>query len=66
MQSSMSLIHKLKQLDGAISYDGECSTQVVFELKNGKTLRIGITDDDVAEVPGIWCDQYQGLLGEFK
>lgn len=28
------LIQKLKLLEGAISYDGECSTQVVFLLAN--------------------------------
>lgn len=60
------LISRLKRLAGAISYDGECSSQVVFKLANGKTLRIGITDTDVAETPGIWCDQYEGLFKEFK
>ena len=54
-------IDKLKKLDGAIPYDGDCSSQVIFRLANGKTLRIGITDDDVAETKGIWCDQYTGL-----
>lgn len=57
-----SLIHKLKQLDGAIPYDGDASVQVVFKLANGKTLRIGMTE----EVDSIWCDQYEGLFGEFK
>jgi len=51
-------IDKLKKLDGAINLDGECSAQVLFELKNGKTLRIGITDDDVATELGLWADQY--------
>ena len=54
-------IDKLKKLDGAIGYDGSCSSQVVFRLANGKTLRIGITDDDCTDTPGIWCDQYEGL-----
>lgn len=52
---------KLKKLDGAVDYDGDCSTQVVFRLANGKTLRIGNTDDDCSDNPGIWCDQYEGL-----
>ncbi len=64
---SYELIQKLKKLDGAIPYDGECSSQVVFKLANGKTLRIGITDADTfeeGEDPGIWCDQYEGLFKE--
>lgn len=55
---------ELKKLDGAISYDGDASVQVVFKLANGKTLRIGVTDDDVADRPGLWCDQYEGLNRE--
>lgn len=55
----------LKKLDGAIEYDGNASVQVVFKLTNGKTLRIGITDEDVAidhsSTLGLWCDQYEGL-----
>jgi len=54
-------IDRLKKLDGAIPYDTDCSSQVVFRLANGKTLRVGITDNDVAETPGIFCDQYEGL-----
>lgn len=57
----VSFIQRLKALDGAIPYDGDASAQVVFRLANGKTLRIGVTDDDVAEEPGLWCDQYEGL-----
>ena len=52
------LIDLLKNLPGAINYDGECSVQVVFKLSDGKYLRIGITDSDV--VPEMadkyWCD----------
>lgn len=54
-------ISELKKLDGAIPYDGDASVQVVFKLANGKNLRIGITDSDVADKPGLWCDQYEGL-----
>ena len=54
-------IAELKKLDGAIDYDGDCSCQVIFRLANGKTLRIGITDDDVAARLGLTCDQYEGL-----
>ena len=61
-----SFIQQLKELDGAIPYDGDASVQVVFKLANGKTLRIGETDTDTGADPGPWCDQYQGLFGEFK
>lgn len=61
MNPDENFIAELKKLDGAIKYDGDASVQVMFKLANGKTLRIGITDDDVAERKGIWCDQYQGL-----
>ena len=60
--SDVDFIRRLKTLDGAIPYDGDASVQVVFKLANGKTLRIGVTDDDVADRPGLWCDQYPGLL----
>jgi len=36
---------------------GECSVQAQFKLANGKILRIGSTDDDVAAFPGqLWAD----------
>ena len=55
------LIHFLKQVPGAVSYDGEVSSQVVLPLKNGGHIRIGITDSDVAEEQGLWFDKYEGL-----
>ena len=59
--SEYRFIDKLKKLDGAIEYDGSCSSQVIFRLANGRTLRISRTDDDVAVTPGLHCDQYEGL-----
>lgn len=56
----LDLITKLKGLEGAISYDGDASCQVVFMLTNGKTLRFGVTDDDVGSGM-LWVDQYEGL-----
>ncbi|MCD6301058.1 MAG: hypothetical protein J7L82_03195 [Staphylothermus sp.] len=61
-QDIFNFIKKLKLLDGAINYDGDASIQVLFILSNGKTLRFGITDDDVTDKPGLWVDQYKGLL----
>jgi hypothetical protein len=58
------LIRLLKKVPGAVSYDGDCSVQVVLPLEGGGHIRVGITDDDVAEVQGLWFDQYGGLLGE--
>ena len=60
----VNFINKLKTLDGATNYDGTASAQVIFVLDNGKTLRFGITDDDVTDSPGLWFDQYEGLLIE--
>lgn len=59
------LIDALKKLDGAFSYDGDASNQVVFKLKNGKILRIGCTDSDVGS-GNLWIDQYNGLNDELK
>lgn len=50
------LINKLAKVPGACTFLGECSTQVSFRLKNGKVLRFGVTDDDVAEKQGLWFD----------
>ncbi len=58
------LIQELKKVDGAIPYDGNASCQVVFLLKNGKTLRFCVTDDDVAMHKGLVIDQYEGLNRE--
>ena len=57
----LSLIRLLKGCEGAIDYDGSASSQVLFMLANGKTLRFGVTDDDVTDKPGLWVDQYPGL-----
>ena len=51
-------IEQLKKIEGAIDYDGNYSTQVMFKLANGKNLRIGIGDEENSE---IFCDQFEGL-----
>jgi len=48
-------LDELKTLPGAIDYDSDCCSQVVFKLANGKNLRIGYDED------GLWCDNYEGL-----
>ncbi len=55
------LIKLLKKVAGAINYDGDASTQVMFKMRDGKNLRIGITDEDVAPGQGLWFDDYEGL-----
>ena len=60
------LIQELKKVKGAISYDGDCSVQVLLPTTDNKYLRVGVTDDDVAEKPGIWFDYYEGLNNELN
>lgn len=55
------LIRFLKKVKGAINYDGEASVQVYIPLEDGSNLRIGRTDDDVADQQGLWFDFYGGL-----
>ena len=59
----VAFIEYLKTLKGGLQYDGDASCQVIFQLKNGKNLRIGITDDDLCDKDsiGLWVDQYEGL-----
>jgi hypothetical protein len=63
-EQAQELIALLKKVPGAISYDGDASSQVVLPLKNGNHVRIGITDNDVAPGQGLWFDQYEGLKVE--
>lgn len=63
-KDALNLINTLKKISGAIPYDGVASSQVVFKLGNGKTLRLGVTDEDTG-TGLLWIDQYEGLNGEF-
>ena len=56
MDKDIQLIQELKKVQGALSYDGDASCQVLLPIKDNKYLRIGVTDEDVAEVQGIWFD----------
>jgi len=53
------LIDALKQVIGAKSFD--TSVQVLLPTKDGRLLRVGITDDDGAAALGIWFD-YSDLV----
>jgi len=55
----LGLINQLAHLSGRDLFLGECSTQAVFRLADGRTLRFGVTDDDVSICPGrMWVDVY--------
>ena len=57
LEQGFEIVSKLKKMNGAIDYDGDCSVQVYFELKNGKRLRFGYNDEDGK----LNIDQYEGL-----
>ncbi len=56
---AVDFIRRLKKLPGARNCDGEASSQVYFELACGQTIRIGVTDPDVTDTPGLWVDGWQ-------
>jgi hypothetical protein len=58
MDPDIRFVWELQQLPGAKKFDGECSVQVLLPRGDGTYWRIGVTDDDVAERPGLWCDIY--------
>lgn len=63
----IALIQELKKVTNALDYSGDASTQVLLPTTEGKYLRVGVTDDDVAEHPGkIWFDYYEGFNNEIK
>ena len=60
-QSCSNLIKEARQVPGGYVYDGICSTQICFPLKNGGELRFSLCDDD--ESDGEWhIDHYDGSL----
>ena len=63
----ITLIRELHKIPGALDYSGDASYQVLLPTTEGKYLRVGITDDDVAAHPGkIWFDYYEGFNNEIK
>lgn len=50
----------LKQPDW-FDYSGAASYQAAHVMGNGALLRVGVTDEDVAEEQGIWVDIFAGL-----
>lgn len=60
LNAGCDLIQKLKTLKGAINYDGDHSTQVVFILTNGETLRFAVNSEG-GKGGTMMVDQYRGL-----
>ena len=59
---TIDLVSHLKQVVGAIDYDGEASVQVLLPLQGGGYIRIGVTDNDVSSHRNcLWADRYKGL-----
>lgn len=53
---NVDIVYKLRQYGEHM--DGECSVSVILELKDGRRIRVGVTDDDVAETPGFaWVQE---------
>lgn len=52
------IIRKLKKLPSAISYDSDCSTQVMFKLIGRRYLRLCSVDTDVSTWPHWSIDIY--------
>lgn len=50
------LISLLQNIKGAYDYSGDASFQVMIPLKDGRKLRVGITDEDVVLHTGLWFD----------
>ncbi len=65
-KDAIDLISSLMKVTGALDYSGDASIQVLLPLASGGYLRIGVTDDDVAnkisdEYNVLWADRYEGL-----
>jgi hypothetical protein len=55
------LLRLLREVEGGFDYSGDYSCQTCVPLSDGSQIRIGITDEDAAEIPGYWFDFYGGL-----
>ena len=51
----MSLVKALLRIPGVDRFAGECSLQAWLPLTNGRTIRIGCTDEDVGS-GFLWVD----------
>lgn len=57
-EQAYELIRLLMNVKGAVDYSGDASVQVIIPLNDGRKVRIGMTDSDVAAKPGLWFDLY--------
>jgi hypothetical protein len=61
MNDEQRLISEADKIPGGYRYEGICSSQLCFPLKNGGELRFSISDDE--ESDGKWhIDWYDGAL----
>lgn len=59
-KQGMALIDQLVRLLDTKPFLGECSLQVYIKLADGRTLRFGVTDDDVSKCPNkLWVQIYR-------
>jgi hypothetical protein len=61
----INLIRELKKVKGALSYDGDASTQVLLPTNKNTYLRVGVTDEDVGSGK-LWFDYYEGFNKEIN
>ena len=52
----LAVVEQLIAQYGGDEFMGECSVQAYFLLADGRNLRFGLTDDDVAAHQGLWVD----------
>lgn len=66
VKDEVDLIINLLKIKGAENCSGEASLQVMLPLKDDTFMRIGVTDEDVAETQGLWVDYWEKIDGKLK
>ena len=56
------LWNEASKIKGGYTYEGACSSQLCFYLRDGGELRFCITDDDVGGDGKVHIDHYDGAL----
>lgn len=55
-ETMLKLIKLLKKCPGAIPYDGDASSQVMFRLYKNRHIRLGVADTDVSNWPHCFIE----------
>ena len=66
IKNEVDLIFNLLKIKGAENCSGDASFQVILPLKDDTFMRIGITDEDVAETQGLWIDYWEIIDDKLK